>query len=317
MVRRWSTMAMGAALLSSVGIGACGQNDGAPTGEQLAVLKTFVDELVPITPGKGAYPKSFLMGSEGGAESERPVHEVTFEYEFAIAKYEVPQNLYQAVMGANPSRWKGRRNSAEMMNWQEANEFCRRLTGLLRGGKLIAANEEIRLPTEAEWEYCCRSGTTTAYSFGDQAQVEGDAGNKASLLNPYAWHTGNAAGNDPAVGVLKPNPWGLYDVHGYLWEFCADEWHDSHDGAPSNGSARPSDGDPKRIVIRGGSWKDPYPELRSSARRVYHVSQRDDAVGIRCVKARTQPSGETRNPNLEIRNRTANPNTQTQGTSRR
>ena len=110
------------------------------------------------------------------------------------------------------------------MSWDEANDFCRKITTRLRAAQLIKADEVIRLPSESEWEYCCRAGTTTTYSFGDAAQDKGDAGPKATLLEAYGWHTGNAAGNDPAVGVLKPNPWGLYDMYGNVAEWCLDAY---------------------------------------------------------------------------------------------
>lgn len=275
-----------AALISAT---AFGQND-AITGKDAALLQTFVDEFVTITPGTGKFPRSFEMGSLH-SEQEQPVHRVTLDRSFAIARYEVPQNLYEAVMGNNPSRWKGPRNSAEMMSWRDANEFCTRITRLLRDAKLIAADEVIRLPTEAEWEYCCRAGTTSAYSFGERATAADDTGHQASLLDPYAWHTGNAAGNDPKVGELMPNPWGLYDMHGYLWEYTADDWHESYADAPTDGSARRSaDDDSRQKVVRGGSWKDPFPHLRCAARRPFDIDARDDAVGFRCVRARVSSS---------------------------
>ena len=249
------------------------------------LLKTFVSELVPITPGHGEFPRTFQMGSTA-SHAEHPAHEVTLSQDFAIAKYEVPQNLYQHVMGKNPSRWQGPRNSAEMMSYDEAEEFCGKLTTLLREAELIADDEVIRLPTEAEWEYCCRAGTTTVYSFGDNAQAAGDEGNKATLLDAYAWHTGNAAGNDPAVGALQPNPWGLYDMHGYLWEFCADDWHPTYEDAPADGSARDVAG-ATFIAVRGGSWKDNHQSLRSSFRQAASRDARDDAMGFRCVRAKT------------------------------
>lgn len=251
------------------------------------LLKTFVDELVPITPGRGDFPKSFKMGSASGPASERPPHTVTFEYDFAIAKYEVPQNLYEAVMGSNPSAWKGPRNSVEMISWDEAQVFCRRLTALLREAQLIAATDEIRLPTEAEWEYCCRAGTTTAYSFGGSAAAP-DGGGSTSLLDEHAWHTGNAAGNDPPVGALKPNPWGLYDMHGYLWEFVADAWHPDYADAPSDGRAWDGEESDVLRVMRGGSWRDPHPLLTSSTRRPIPDHARSDAIGFRCVRSRTR-----------------------------
>jgi formylglycine-generating enzyme required for sulfatase activity len=257
--------------------------------DSLPVLQTFVEELVEITPGEGKFPAEFQMGSTA-EPSEQPVHQVRLRHSFAIARYEVPQNLYEAVMGSNPSRWRGPRNSAEMMTWQQARTFCEKLTEMLREAKLIDNDESIRLPTEAEWEYCCRAGTTTAYSFGDKATADGDTGNAASLLDPYAWHTGNAAGNDPPVGALKPNPWGLYDMHGYLREFTADAWHADYAGAPDDGSAwTTAPGEtPRQIVVRGGSWKDAYPNLRSASRKPFGATARDDAVGFRCVRARVR-----------------------------
>jgi formylglycine-generating enzyme required for sulfatase activity len=155
------------------------------------------------------------------------------------------------------------------MTWSEAVAFCDQVTKLLHQEKLLPEGEVIRLPTEQEWEYCCRAGTSTAYSFGDEAQTAGDASPKASLLDKYGWHTGNAAGNDPAVGVLAPNPWGLYDVHGYLWEFCQDGPEASE----------------LTCLVRGGSWKDPFLKLRSFSRKEFSKSLRDDAIGFRCVRA--------------------------------
>lgn len=287
--RRLSNAALCASVLIAC-VAACTPASEKPAAARAAapneLLKTFVDELVPITPGRGEFPKSFEMGSAAGPASERPPHTVTFDYEFAIAKYEVPQNLYEAVMGSNRSAWKGPRNSVEMMTWQEAQVFCRRLTALLREAKLIAGTEEIRLPTAAEWEYCCRAGTTTVYSFGATAAApDGDRG--TSLLDEHAWHTGNAAGNDPPVGALKPNPWGLYDMHGYLWEFVADAWHPDYTDAPRDGRAWGGEDVHVLRVTRGGSWRDPPPLLTSSTRRPIPDHARSDAIGFRCVKSRT------------------------------
>lgn len=244
--------------------------------DQVQLLKLFRSEFVAITPGKGIFPGSFQMGrGEGGKANEGPAHKVTFDYRFQVARYEVPQDLWEAVMGSNPSRWKGKRNSVEMLSFDEAQEFCRKITQLMRQAKLIKANELIRLPSEAEWEYCARAGTTTVYSFGDDV----------ASLDDYGWHTGNAAGNDPPVGAKKPNAWGLYDVHGYLWEWCLDSAHDSYQGAPVDGSARVKKDSTQR-VLRSGSWKDKAEILTSSYRHVLPGASRDDAVGLRCVLAR-------------------------------
>lgn len=245
--------------------------DGEPT--QADLLKLFRDEFVVITPGEGNFPKTFMMGRTAGAVAEGPAREVTFDYKFEIAKYEMPQNLWESVMGANPSKWQGKRNSVEMLSFDEAVAFCQKATELMRAAKLIDAKQAIRLPSEAEWEYVARAGTTTVYSFGDDV----------AKLDEYGWHTGNAAGNDPPVGAKKPNAWGLYDIHGYLWEWCADHWHQDYKGAPSDGSAwLSSEPNPKR-VLRGGSWKDKPERLTSSHRLGELAKIRDDAVGLRCV----------------------------------
>jgi formylglycine-generating enzyme required for sulfatase activity len=244
--------------------------------KQLPLLKTFREEFVLLTPGKGDFPASFVMGNDRGSLSEQPAHRVTFDYSFHMARYEVPQNLWEAVMGNNPSRWKGARNSVELLSFDEAEQFCRKATARMREAKLIAADEVIRLPSEAEWEYAARAGTTTRYSFGD------DAGE----LGTYGWFNGNAAGNDPPVGAKRPNAWKLYDVHGYLWEWCRDPWHADYRGAPDDGSVWTAGGDATQRVLRGGSWEDPADRLTSTFRRGASKDLRDDAVGLRCVLAR-------------------------------
>lgn len=249
------------------------------------LLKIFADEFVAITPGEGHFPRTFDMGSRDGDAAEQPVHTVTLKRPFAMAKYEVPQNLYEAVMGSNPSRWKGPRNSVEMMSYNDAQEFCHKITQQLHSQKLIGEHDTIRLPTESEWEYCCRAGTTTRYSFGDAAQLKDDVSPRASLLSPYGWHTGNAAGNDPPVGALKPNPWGLYDMHGYLWELTADPWSPNYEQAAADGSLVKSTEETKAFVARSGSWKDDFRKLTSSTRRRWARTDLDDAVGFRCVKS--------------------------------
>ncbi len=253
--------------------------------QTLELLKTFRNEFVAITPGRNGFPSEFQMGrAAGGSESERPVHEVRFDYDFAIAKYEVPQNLWTAVMGSNPSRWKGPRNSVEELTYDDAVEFCEKVTRMLQSAELIDADQQVRLPSEAEWEYCARAGTKTVYSFGDDA----------ADLDAYGWHTGNAAGNDPPVGAKKPNDWKLYDVHGYLWEWCADHWHADYEGAPKDGSAWTTGGDKKLRVLRSGSWRDPATSLTSTHRISAERTSKSDAIGLRCVLARTRSAPAAR-----------------------
>jgi len=246
------------------------------SASQAELLKTFHSEFISITPGEGPFPAEFEVGrAQGGQSNERPVHRVKLAYRFSIAKYEVPQNLWEAVMGSNPSKWKGARNSAEWFSFDEAQQFCQKATKLMQAAKLIEPDQMIRLPTEAEWEYVARAGTKTAYSFGDDPQE----------LDRYGWFTGNAKGNDPPVGAKEPNAWGLYDIHGYLWEWCADGWHDDYQGVPVDGTAWKSGDDERRRVLRGGSWKDTAEQLTSSYRRAAAKNLRDDAVGLRCVLA--------------------------------
>ncbi len=258
-------------------VGLCFAAGALLRAEEPDPLAVFAKEFVAITPGEGKFPAVYEMGAKDKAVSQ-PVHEVRLKEAFHLAKYEVPQNLYQQVMGTNPSRWKGPRNSVEMLTPADARTFCEKATQLLRDRKLIGDNEEIRLPTEAEWEYCCRAGTTTRYSFGDQAQSPGGVGKQAKLLDKYAWHTSNAAGNDPPVGALAPNPWGLYDMHGYLSEICSDSWRVDY----AETTKPTEDG---AVVIRGGSWADDYTQLTSAARSSFASDGRDEAVGFRCVKA--------------------------------
>ena len=248
-----------------------------PTPQQLELLKVFRAEFVELTPGTGVFPKVFQMGSIGGNKQESPVHAVTMRDSFSMAKYEVPQNLWTAVMGQNPSKWTGPRNSVEMLTFEDAQKFCERATELMRTAKLIREDERIRLPTEAEWEYAARAGTATRYSFGDDPKE----------LGKYAWSTENAKGNDPPVGAKQANPWGLYDMHGYLWEWCLDEWHADYTGAPSDASAWQTDMKLKRRVARSGSWKDPAEKLTSSYRQQFDQGMTDDALGLRCVLARS------------------------------
>jgi formylglycine-generating enzyme required for sulfatase activity len=248
-----------------------------PTPRTEAILKRCAEEFVALTPGKGKSPASFVMGSDkDGEDNERPAHKVTLERPFAIGTYEVTQELYHVVMGKNPAKWQGPRNSVEMVSWADAVEFCRRLTMELRERDLIGADVTIRLPSEAEWEYACRAGTTSAYSFGD----------KIADLGEYAWHRGNSKGKDPPVGDKKPNPWGLHEMHGYVAEWCLDTAHPNYKGAPADGSAwlDAKVTEKTQRVIRGGSFADEPDVQRCAARQFVAADTRNDKIGFRCVK---------------------------------
>ncbi len=260
---------------------ALGFQPGDPARKD-AMLRRFTEEFVLLTPGKGHFPDSFVLGSDGVApESEKPAVKITFRASFALARYEVTQELYEAIMGRTPSRWKGPRNSVEMVSWEEANDFCGKVTQELRRRKLLGEKEIIRLPSEAEWEYACRAGTTSRYSFGDREED----------LKDHAWFKGNSKGEDPPVGKKKPNAWGLYDMHGYVWEWCADAWQPTHKGASIEGLPRVSATEKDR-VLRGGSWADPAEACRSASRQHKPLDYRSDTVGFRCVRAEVKEEGK-------------------------
>jgi len=211
---------------------------------------------------------SFLMGSPAGRGEKyaRPRHEVTISRPFFMGIYPVTQAQYEAVMGDNPSRFKGARNPVENVSWNHAVEFCSRLSK--RAGK------DVRLPSEAEWEYACRAGTETAYWFGD------DEGQLAG----HAWFKSNSGGrtHPPGVRSANRNPFGLYDMHGNVWEWCQDNWHDNYDGAPEDGSAWEDEPVGPR-VLRGGAWDSDPRNCRSAYRLWCPPDGRHDSIGFRVL----------------------------------
>lgn len=228
-----------------------------PTPERLSVLKRFVVECVSIKPGE--------LKLSGGAGSDG-AKVLKVDKAFRICRFETTQELYLRVMGQNPSRWRGPRNSVEQICFDDAVVFCQKLTGLLRQQNLIATNEIVRLPSAVEWEYACRAGAKTRYCFGDSPF------NKSGkrVLDDYAWHSENAAGNDPSVGMLKPNRWGLADVHGYLWEFTQE---------PVFGEAKRD----TEILARGGSWRAAPDDCDFGSTREVSRLFRSPDLGFRCV----------------------------------
>ena len=187
--------------------------------------------LVPIPAG------TFTMGEANGDDNETP-HKVTLTQPFHLGQYEVTQEQYEKVMGTNPSNFKGGQNPVEQVDWNDAVEFCRKLSALPAEKK---AGYVYRLPTEAEWEYACRAGTTTRYSFGDSDSQLGD----------YAWYDKNSEDTTHPVGGKKPNGWGLYDMHGNVWEWCQD-WYGSY---PRGSATDPTGAASGSIrVSRGGGW---------------------------------------------------------------
>jgi len=191
---------------------------------------------------------SFQMGSpdseQGRNDSEGPVHTVELDG-FWMAKYEVTQEQYEAVMGKNPSNFKGAKNPVEMVSWNDATDFCRKLTDKV--GRASSPAKSFRLPTEAEWEYACRAGSSTRFCFGDS-----DNG-----LDEYAWYGGNSDNTTHPVGEKKPNDWGLYAMHGNVWEWCGDWYGEKYYGSSDRKNPQGASSGELR-VLRGGSWfRDP------------------------------------------------------------
>jgi formylglycine-generating enzyme required for sulfatase activity len=217
-------------------------------------------EMVSLPAGK------FLMGSSE-SDDEKPPHQVKVN-SFAIGKYPITQAQYEAVMGTNPSRFKNNpQNPVEKVSWNDAQAFCQKLSRI--------TGKTYRLPTEAEWEYACRAGTTTRYYFGDND----------NQLGNYAWYDGNSGGKTHPVGQKKPNGWGLYDMSGNVWEWCEDDWHDSYIGAPNDGSAW-LDNDNRSQSLkcpRGGSWYDYPNDCRSACRGGLNRRVNGNNLGFRVV----------------------------------
>ncbi len=194
----------------------------------------------------------FMMGSpdeeaDREAFNESPLHEVTIRKPFYMSIYVVTQEQYEQVMGRNPSYFKGAQNPVEMVSWDDAVEFCKKLSA--KTGK------KVRLPTEAEWEYACRAGSHSRFYFGD------DDG----TLGEYAWYTINGGGKPHPVGQKKPNAWGLYDMYGNVREWCADWYGVKYYGeSPKIDPTGPVEGNLR--VLRGGAWWYPPKGLRSAYR---------------------------------------------------
>jgi formylglycine-generating enzyme required for sulfatase activity len=244
-------------------------------------------ELVRIPGGR------FWMGSpENEAERldrEGPQHSVTVP-EFWLGKYPVTQTQWSEVAALPkvridlqpfPSHFKGDNRPVEQVNWFEAVEFCERLSR--------ATGRTYRLPSEAEWEYACRAGTTTPFYFGE------------TITTDLANYDGNYTyGNGPKgvyrkqttdVGSFPPNAFGLYDMHGNVWEWCADHWHSNYEGAPTDGSAWLSNDNSSNRLLRGGSWR-ALPRYCRSANRLNNLPDfRNSRIGFRvvCASARALP----------------------------
>jgi formylglycine-generating enzyme required for sulfatase activity len=288
MISRKSGMAVCLTLVVLGTLG-CQKSGPPPIVRELPAIKTKSGaEMVTIPPG------IFEMGSRYGREEEKPVHKVWIN-SFLIDRTEVTQAEYaklgQIEAFPNPSHFQGPDLPAEQVTWPQAARFCNarsRLEGLKpcydedTSACDFQANG-YRLPTEAEWEYACRAGTDSDYSFGDDIR----------RLADYAWFADNSDQKTHPVGQKRANPWGLFDMHGNVAEWCQDFYAPAYyRTSPRDTPRGPDDG--SEYVLRGGSWKSPADALRSAYRIGESPGFSDaclarDAIGFRCVR-RPPPS---------------------------
>jgi len=216
---------------------------------------------------------TFLMGSPNTEkdqyDGEGPQHKVTISKDFYMGKYEVTQAQWEAVMGNNPSYYKGQPNNpVEQVSWNDCREFIKKLNALGQG--------TFRLPTEAEWEYACRAGTMTRFYWGgDSAYTQ---------IGEYAWYSDNSGGRTHEVGLKKPNAWGLYDMSGNVWEWCQD-WYGDYSSNAQNDPTGAGTGSTR--VGRGGGWGAAPSYVRSAYRLNGGLDDTDNSVGFRIVLVRT------------------------------
>jgi formylglycine-generating enzyme required for sulfatase activity len=262
----------------------CGSQNNAPAGgaadvENLPTLQpTSGGEMVRIPAG------SFTMGDASDPPDESP-HQVTVGA-FYIDKFPVTQELYEKITGVNPSKRKAPTNPVERTQWTDAARFCNRCSeveGLkpcydLRNWACDFTADGYRLPTEAEWEYACRAGSSTKYCFGDS---EGE-------LSRYAWFKPGSEGKTRPVGQKLPNRWGLYDMHGNVWQWCNDWYGETYyTASPSENPRGPETG--KQRVLRGGAWDSTPDKCRSAYRHKEFPVYSDacfgaDSYGFRRVR---------------------------------
>jgi formylglycine-generating enzyme required for sulfatase activity len=236
---------------------------------------------------------TFLMGSpesepERDGDRESPQHQVTVE-SFFMGRYPVTQAQWRAVaalpqvtreLDRDPSRFEGDNRPVERVTWHDAVEFCARLS--------VHAGRQYRLPTEAEWEYACRAGTTTPFHFGETitSELANYSGTTTYADGPPGERRGETTPVDHFEGA---NAYGLTNMHGNVWEWCQDHWHSNYDGAPTDGSAWVEGGDSSQRVLRGGSWLNSPRYCRSAYRNVIDPDLRDFIFGFRvcCAAPRT------------------------------
>jgi len=222
-----------------------------------------------------------MMGSDKGGGDEKPAHAVTVS-PFQMSETEITQTQYQELMKSNPAFFKASgANPVERVSWFDAVTFCNRLSEKakldpcydLKTGACDFSKNGFRLPTEAEWEYACRAETGTDYSTGDGPNA----------LNRAGWYADNSGEKSHPVGQKTANAWGLFDMHGNVWEWCQD-WYakDYYAGSPKQNAAGPASGAER--VLRGGSWIDNTGSCKASKRRSYSPNKNYSDIGFRVAR---------------------------------
>ena len=218
-------------------------------------------------------PGAFRMGSpveEEGHNDDELTHTVVLSRPFYLGRHVVTQEQYQNMVGSNPSYFGGNRLPVEMVSWFDAVSFCEILSEKF--------GQRFRLPTEAEWEYACRAGTATAFATGaaittDQANFDGKIGGLPDAPAESRWKT-------TPVDAFLPNAWGLHDMHGNVWEWCAD-WYGEYSKGETKDPTGPAAGDIR--ILRGGSWFHGPADARSAQRDALDPGRRHSIYGFRVV----------------------------------
>jgi formylglycine-generating enzyme required for sulfatase activity len=278
----WSLAARNlfAAALAVGVLSGCGRQTGEtqPAGPQVTRTASGL-AMVFIPPGQ------FVMGANEGPIDTKPAHPVKVDG-FLMDQYEITQEVYEKVIGTNPSRRKHPGNPVEQVTWSAAVKFCNARS--LREGLRPCYDTNTwacdfsasgyRLPTEAEWEYACRAGSSTRFYFGDDADA----------LKSFAWFEGNSQSKPHPVGQRKPNAWGLYDLAGNVWEWCNDFYGARYyRESPADNPRGPQQGEKR--VLRGGAWSSSAGNCTSWVRNCDEAGLTDvcltmDSNGFRCVR---------------------------------
>ena len=274
------TLTFQAAVLAALLLGGCGEQPKEPAATDTSRIKTACGMEMVFVPGG-----DFIMGVNEGPIDAKPAHPVKIEA-FLMDQHEISQEVYAKVVGKNPSRQKQPKNPVEQVTWSDAVRFCNARStqeGLEpcydpQTWECRFTASGYRLPTEAEWEYACRAGTTNRFYFGDHPED----------LKANAWFDGNSQSKPHPVAHWKPNPWGLYDMTGNVWEWCNDFYGVKYyRTSPSDNPRGPKEGEKR--VLRGGAWSSPADNCAAWARNCDEAGFTDvcltmDSNGFRCVR---------------------------------